>query len=132
MRKPRRRSASRYREADQRLCFRYTDSTMPLLPKSKISSLKPSSVAVQPGLCRTMSETTTLVFSIRGSSMLHISVMIVVHYENTPTQCAIRRHQDVTVTFHLTRLEDVSVTPKALQIGDVQPVFITPSRRLEN
>ena len=27
------------READQRLCFRYLDSTIPLLPKSKISSL---------------------------------------------------------------------------------------------
>ena len=27
------------READQRLCFRYMDSTIPLLPKSKISSL---------------------------------------------------------------------------------------------
>ena len=27
------------READQRLCFRYTDSKIPLLPKSKISSL---------------------------------------------------------------------------------------------
>ena len=27
------------READQRLCFRYTDSTIPLLPKSEISSL---------------------------------------------------------------------------------------------
>ena len=26
------------READQRLCFRYTDSTIPLLSKSKISS----------------------------------------------------------------------------------------------
>ena len=38
------------READQRLCFRYTDSTIPLLPKSEISSLWPSSVAVQPGL----------------------------------------------------------------------------------
>ena len=34
------------READQRLCFRFTDSTIPLLPKSKISSLLPSSVAV--------------------------------------------------------------------------------------
>ena len=44
-------------EADQRLCFRYMDSTIPLLPKSKISSLLPSSVAVQPGLCRTWSET---------------------------------------------------------------------------
>ena len=27
------------READQRLCFRYTDSTIPLVIKSKISSL---------------------------------------------------------------------------------------------
>ena len=44
------------READQRLCFRYTDSTIPLLPKSEISSLLPSFVAVQPGLCRTMSK----------------------------------------------------------------------------
>ena len=26
------------READQRLCFRYTDSTIPLLSKTKISS----------------------------------------------------------------------------------------------
>ena len=41
------------READQRLCFRYTDSTIPLLSKSLISSLKVSSVAVQPGLCQT-------------------------------------------------------------------------------
>ena len=27
------------READQRLCFRYTDSTISILPKSEISSL---------------------------------------------------------------------------------------------
>ena len=39
--------------------FRYTDSAsaIPLLPKSEITSLQPSSVAVQPGLCRTWSET---------------------------------------------------------------------------
>ena len=51
------------READQRLCFRYIDSVIPLLSKSEISSLYPFSVAVQPGLCRTRSETRTLVFS---------------------------------------------------------------------
>ena len=45
------------READQRLCFRYTDSAIPLLSKSEISSLYPSSIAVQPGLCRAWSET---------------------------------------------------------------------------
>ena len=51
------------READQRLCFRYIDSTIPLLSKSKISRFQPSSVAVQPGLHWTRSETRTLVFS---------------------------------------------------------------------
>ena len=40
------------READQRLCFRYIDSTVPLLSKYEISSLLPSSVAVQSGLYR--------------------------------------------------------------------------------
>ena len=45
------------READQRLCFRYMDSTIPLLPKSEISSLQPYSVVVQPGLCWTWTET---------------------------------------------------------------------------
>ena len=45
------------READQRLCFHYTDSTITLLPEYEISSLYPSSVAVQPGLYRTRSET---------------------------------------------------------------------------
>ena len=45
------------READQRLCFRYIDSTIPLVPKYEISSLKPSCVVVQPGLCQTWSET---------------------------------------------------------------------------
>ena len=44
-------------EADQRLCFHYTDSTIHLFPKYEISSLQPSSVAVQPGLCGTWSET---------------------------------------------------------------------------
>ena len=38
-----------HREADQRLCFRYLESMIPLLSKSEISSLWPSSVAVQPG-----------------------------------------------------------------------------------
>ena len=45
------------RQADQCLCFCYIDSTIPLLPKSEISSFLPSSVTVQPGLCGTWSET---------------------------------------------------------------------------
>ena len=36
-------------EADQRLCFRYTDSTSPLLLTSEISSFWPSSVAASIG-----------------------------------------------------------------------------------
>ena len=56
-----------YREADQRLCFRYTDSTLPLLLKSEISSFLLFSVTVQVGLCRTCSETTLLVFPRGGS-----------------------------------------------------------------
>ena len=43
----------RYCVADQRLCFRYKDSTVPLLSKSEISILYPSLVLVQPGLCQT-------------------------------------------------------------------------------
>ena len=43
--------------ADQRLCFRYIDSTIPILSKSEISSPQPSSVGLQPGLCQTWSET---------------------------------------------------------------------------
>ena len=49
------------RKADQHLCFRYIDSKIPLLSISEISSLYPSSVAVQPGLCRTGSETRTCI-----------------------------------------------------------------------
>ena len=36
------------READQCLCFRYIDSTIPLLPKSEILSFSGFSEAVQP------------------------------------------------------------------------------------
>ena len=51
-------------EADQRLCFRYTDSTILLLPKSEISCLSPSSVTVQPRLYnRTWSKTPKTGFS---------------------------------------------------------------------
>ena len=45
------------READQRLCFSYTDSTIPPLPKNEISSFWLSYVTVEPGLFMTWSET---------------------------------------------------------------------------
>ena len=50
-------------EADQRLCFRYSDSIIPLLLIAKISSLLPPFETVQAGLCRTWSETRRPVFS---------------------------------------------------------------------
>ena len=47
-----------------RLCFRYIDSTIPLLSKFKMSSLKQYSVAAQPDMCQIRSETRMLVFSM--------------------------------------------------------------------
>ena len=65
-----------YREADQRLCFRYIDSTIPLLYKSEISSLYSFSVAVQPGLCQTWTQTpktgflrTRLILTLKRSDL---------------------------------------------------------------
>ena len=51
------------RAAGQCLCFRYIDGTIFLLLQSEISSLDPSSVVVQPGLCWTWSETQRQIFS---------------------------------------------------------------------
>ena len=61
------------READQRLCFRYSDSTLPLLLKTEISSFYPASVTVQHDLCQTWSETTLLVFPPGGSFICNVS-----------------------------------------------------------
>ena len=63
------------READQRLCFRYSDSIIPLLLKSKISSFYLFSVLVQAGLCWTCSETTLLVFP-RGGSFVEMFLIL--------------------------------------------------------
>ena len=53
-------------EADQRLCFRYLDSTIPLLPKSEISSFQPyKQVCVGPGR-----KPRRLVFSCRSSDLI--------------------------------------------------------------
>ena len=53
------------RTADKYLCFRYIDSTICLLSKSGNSCLQPSSVAVQPGLCQTRSETPKTCFLVK-------------------------------------------------------------------
>ena len=64
------------READRRLCFRYSDSTIPLLLKSEISSFKLFSMLVQVGMCRTCSETTLLVFPRGGSNIVDVNSVI--------------------------------------------------------
>ena len=58
-------------EADQPLCFCYMDSIIPLLSKSKLSSLKLSSLLVQLGLCNTCSET-VLLFS-RDAAKIYLT-----------------------------------------------------------
>ena len=50
-------------EADQRLSFRYMDSTIPLLLKSEILSFYPSSIAAQAGLCQTETPKTSFLAS---------------------------------------------------------------------
>ena len=52
--------------ADQHLCFRHSDSTISVLPKSEISSFLPSSETVQACLCRTRSETPKTGFLTSG------------------------------------------------------------------
>ena len=54
-------------EADQRLCFRYSDSTIPLLLIAKISSLWPASVTVQAVCVGPERKPQRPVFSCRGS-----------------------------------------------------------------
>ena len=79
------------READQRLCFHYIDSTIPPLPKSEISSLMPSCVAVQPSLCLTSCrKPRRLVFSQRGSYTNRIGG----HHVNKPLQYTVILRQN--------------------------------------
>ena len=54
-------------EADQRLCFCYTDSTILLLPKYEITSLYSCFVTVQPVCVGPGRKPRRLVFSQRGS-----------------------------------------------------------------
>ena len=59
-------------EADHRLCFHYTDRSIPVLSKRKIFSLYPSSLLVQSGLCQTWSEPELLVFPHTGSFVFFV------------------------------------------------------------
>ena len=72
------------READQRLCFHHTDSAIPLLSKPDISSLWPSSVAEQPGLCQTRLKTpktgfvtTRLIYCIMFNEFVSFCLLLI-------------------------------------------------------
>ena len=58
-------------EADQRLCFRYSDSTIPPLLIPKLSRFWVSSVTVQAGLCWTWSETQIVGFLMHRLMFKH-------------------------------------------------------------
>ena len=58
--------------ADQRLCFRYTDSTIPLLRKSEDSGFQPFSENVQASLCQTGSETLKTGFCKSRRILMHL------------------------------------------------------------
>ena len=64
-----------------RLCFRYIDSTIPLLSKYEISSLWPSCVIVEPGLCGTWSETPKTGF-LTTRLILHRRVIVKVAFQD--------------------------------------------------
>ena len=70
-------------EADQHLCFLYTDSAIPLLLKSEISSFKPSSVAALTGFCQTWSETPKTVFSSHGSNVKSLNIFHIIYMYNS-------------------------------------------------
>ena len=73
-------------EADQRLCFHYLNSTIPLLLKSEISSFYLFPVLVQVGLCRTCSETTLLVFPRDGSYLFLLPYKILFQINSAKRQ----------------------------------------------
>ena len=99
------------READQRLCFRYTDTTIPPLPKSEFSNLYPSSVAVQPGLFRIRSEIRTLVFSRRSS-----------YFRYSQTIFIQKRHR--VCTYHIVKLTICKVLNNVICRGFGEVILI--------
>ena len=62
-------------EAVQRLCFHYSDSTLPPLLISQISSFLPSSVTAQAGLCQTWSETQIVGFLMQRLIFSFINII---------------------------------------------------------
>ena len=110
-------------EADQRLCFRYTDSTIPLLPKSKISSLQPSSVGLQPGLCATWSETPKTSF-LKRSLKYGKDIHELSHVMRKSAFCIYAKNRAVVqLCFHNTD-SAISLLPKS-EVSSLKPSYVT-------
>ena len=88
------------READQRLCFRYTDSTIPLLSKSEISSFQPSAVTAQHSLCPTWSETPNTGFLTTRLLLNRYKLQIILISENYNSESTARKIQKKTCSNH--------------------------------
>ena len=104
-----------YRTADQRFCFRYTDSTIPLLPKSIFSSLKPSLEALQTGLYWTCSETPNTGFLMTRLISFTVLVPFTVHapYKRTPNDV----HNRTLGVRYLTVLHSFYLLPMDVLVG---------------
>ena len=90
--------------ADQRRWFRYTDSTIPLLPIYEISSLLPSFVVVQPDLCWTCRKPQRPVFSQRGSFRYFTTDIFLQYVLQFVKQLLKSMMEDVFIQYHTFRL----------------------------
>ena len=112
------------READQRLCFPYMASTIPVLLKYEISSLWSSFVAVQPGLCRTWSETRETGFLVTRLiwNLAQDFVMLVLHPINS------YRHTEMGPWFNVSfqRLEKHRLKPTTQVVYMAGSLTTTP------
>ena len=59
--------------ADQRLCFRYSDSSIPFFLKSEFSRFYPASEAVQTGFCQNWTVTQKVGFLTRQLKIIYIT-----------------------------------------------------------
>ena len=98
------------READQCLCFRHTDCTIPLPPiNSEIASLYRSSVAAQPGFCRTWSEspkTGFLTTRLNYTFVTNSSGLFVCLLYHASSQ---RKQNLIQLTFSLSKLLNIVI-----------------------
>ena len=112
--------------ADQHLCFPYIASTITLLPNSEIfKSLLLSSVVVQPGFCRTWSETP------KTCSLASRLICFILFYQRTNKLC--KELKKVIPNIHLLyrrALNLKKIIPQALAKDFTDIIVINEDRRI--